>query len=365
MGLLEARTEDAHDLPYIVIVSMMHSAVQANIDALGEEITMKLLAPYMRLNASFCIELFPKWVGHDGKGVERMLSAMNWTLFMSNRSKIMWRRTEEGAIELMIPNCRTGGQYQHMCEWWCDREHVLMCRDNNPDLTVEQVQRLGKGNDRCVWSIRKKHGALELSGLTTDFQDLPPPDTPVDTLDFWAHAGPAQFMTYATTNLIETIDHDKAINILITKAKGAGRELGAFFLNQEGVDGADPSESLLNYIDELMQMEVRETISDGETVQKTITKCPFYGCIPEVCMQIEAMRIGALEVVSPGSVVSFKESRDSDGCRWRLIKQQVKESLIKVEGGSDGMLQALKWRLAKGEIDKTEYQELYDLIMRR
>lgn len=362
MGLLEARTQEKRDLTYVVMVSLMNSAVRANIDALGHDLAFKMFVPYIRLNAKWCVDNFPVMMGRDVKGIDGILAFFIKAFHMSNRAPIRCRLTEDGCINIEIKDCRTGGQFPNMCEWWCDNEQVAICAEINPEIMLTQEQCLSKGDEQCLWSLRGKRNCLEPKGLSADFKEVTLPDTPLEVVDFMSFAGPSEFWACATTNLVETIDRAKATKLLCTKAREAGIDLGTLFLRINGRSESDPAGTLLHYIDDLMHMEGKEMKRSDTLIEKTITKCPFSGCIPEVCLQVEAMRMGALSVVTPGSVVSYEEERGSDACHWRLVKKPLPKSSIKLDDEYNGMLKALKWRLVKGEITEEEFEKMRNMI---
>lgn len=366
MGLLEANNSERRDLAYNLTVSMMHSAVEACIDAEGHSLTFKALNPSIRLNADFCLANSNMFTGRTTQGVEGLLELMNWAMNMANRGKPSYQFTKEGFLKLELPNCRTRGGFPLMCEWWCQHEFALMCEDSNPDLVMSLTRSLPRGDDVCLWNIKRKDGK-SLSMSETENMDLIHTFMSMDELDFWSQAGSAEFMTQATSCLVQMVGEDKALKLLRRRARENGVEFGAYYSRSSPpVKGIDVC-SALDLFDSLLKMEPGETKRTDLSWEKEIKECPFSGFPPEVCAQIEELKRGAIGVLMPDQNWTFDERRVEGGpCIQSLILEEKGHEVHRQKddiGSSQNELSGiLKRRLAKGEISEMEYDRLVEKL---
>lgn len=142
-----------NDLVYSVASLMFNAAMQASVDALGQERTFLALKPYQRHNAKYCLSIAPSIVGVVPSDIENFLTFIHWFLYMPHQGKNRIRIDDNGDIEFEVLGCRQNGAYPWQCQWYCEREIPLMCEESNLDLSMKMERSRARGDDRCSWII--------------------------------------------------------------------------------------------------------------------------------------------------------------------------------------------------------------------
>lgn len=366
MGIMDGSFNDKRNLSYLLTSSMMNSAIQANVDALGHDTTFKLLTPYVKLNARWCVENSPRWISPETSDIKWALSLFNWWSYMPYRGHFKYRATEEGNLELQIENCRSRGAFPLQCEWFCARELPMMWEEIEPDHTMRMEKSMSRGDDHCLWLVRNKHGRIEFPELSSSYKTLATPSTSITFLDDLSRGGPTQFMTYATINLLDTIERDRAMKLLCRRARDVGRDLSCCYLSLDHSTIKDPTMDLLEFIDSLIDIEGRMNFENEGTIEKRINRCPFSGGMPEVCKQVEAIKFGALQIVSPNAAHNFQEEKgDDNSCCWKLKKDKTSRKVdVSSADNMDDQIKLLTNKFIIGEITEEELEKKMNALKR-
>jgi hypothetical protein len=364
MALLEADNSNPKNLAYHLTLSLMDGAVQACIDAEGHSMAFRALVPCIKLNADWCLSNSNMFIGRQPNGIEGFLELMNWTMNMANRGNVSCRPTSEGNLEIENQNCRTRAGFPLMCQWWCQREFPTMCEDSNPDLIMSLDRSLLCGDAVCMWTIKRKDGK-SLRADDIKARDLVHKRRTSETLDFWAQAGPAEFMTLATACLVQSVGREKALSLLTRRARENGRDFGTYCLLSSRPDDPPGVYEALDLFDDLLGMEPGATNKTEMLWEKEIMNCPFCGVSPDLCSQIEESKRGAIGLFLSGREWTFTEKRGEGGpCLISLVIKPDNNRRTNHSEKSDVLTEELKAilkiRLAKGEISELEYDRLIE-----
>jgi hypothetical protein len=333
----------------------MNASIQANVDALGHDTAFSALKGYIGHNAKWCVSSAPAIIKKEPCGIDGLLSLLNFYLYMPHRGQNRFKATEDGAIRFDVIGCRQNGAYPNQCEWFCELEIPMMCKESNPGLVMKFESSLLKGDDHCSWIIRRLD-RQPISDEVTDYQILDTAGFDTLTVDMMACGGPGEFLSMATSNLLDCLDYEKALVLLKRNAKKAGEEFGAYLLRKRQGKVDDPVEAL-QIVDSLMQIEGEFLNEEPSVFQKRVEACPFTDSTPEVCMQIVAFKEGMLSVVSPK--LSLEYHIKSNPCFLRLKKNQIidQDVPVKIDRVSNDPLAVLTLRFARGEITEDELEK--------
>jgi hypothetical protein len=340
----------------------MNSAILACIDAEGYSTAFRLLTPYIKLNADWCLSNSMMFIGREPQGIEGLLEMMNWTMNMSNRGKTTYHTSPEGDLLFENLSCRTKGAFPMMCQWWCDHEFSTMCEDSNPDLKMSLDCSLYRGDAKCQWRVRRKdERRLTTSNIVKT--DLVHQCRTKESLDFWAQAGPAEMMTLSTACLVEDVGKEKALILLTKRARENGAGFGAYYLQSAYQAEHSNFYSALELFNSLMNVKIMTSKITDDSWEVEIGSCPFSGVPIEVCAQIEELKKGALGIVLRDHEWTYTENCGQDGiCRQRLVARPKAGNNEKSDMVQTELKRILKMRLAKGEITLSDYDILLEKL---
>ena len=364
----EVDSSDSRDLAYCLIASLMNGAIRACIDSVGYSNAFKALVPSIRHNADWCLSNSKMLTGHMPQTIEGLLEMMNWTMNMANRGNITYWTTANGELLIENEGCRTCGKLPELCDWWCQYEFSMMCDDSNPDMIMSLERSISKGDDVCLWSIKRKD-KIGLSIKCTKPTVMIYSVNSIDKLDFWAMAGTAEGFAQSTACLVQMVGREKAVQLLTQRAREAGNWFGVYLRSKMEIDSRNKEDtwSILMKINSMLGIEPGIVRRTEKEVEMKVASCPFSGVSPEVCIQIEEFKKEALRVLFPESDWNLRETHIEDGsCS---ISMAMKSSHNNGETHSTNpavfrreLTAVLQMRLAKGEISESEYDRLIEKL---
>ena len=260
MTLSDCDNSEIKNLGYNTMCSLMSGSVQALIDAIGYEEAYKRLEPHIRLNSQFVIARFPPEIGidmNDNEGVARLIL---YLISLSSRGEPSYE-VGKGSATLYQKKCRNNGQFPHMCEWWCRRDMEGVVRDGCRNKVLKQVESVDRGDECCCWKIEPSHSS---NGPDVQLQ-LPNPEFPMERLDFWARAGPAEYWNNASQVMLELVGEERGRRLLCKYAKIQGEAYGVYCQGSIGkemgrdllIRSVDQADAMWDYEGRMVQTDLR------------------------------------------------------------------------------------------------------------
>lgn len=331
---------------------------QAFQDEVGLEQGLAILEPYSKnsgiaINNNW-IKMYPDL--KDMEGAAKIFQLTINYMGIKNRSFI-----NKYGFYCKIIDCpyRSGPQiicYMHM--WQCPR---YMVTHLGLDLDLYLLKKLSADDDICLNVVTdQKDPTVVLTYEPTKEIMVDPLPLPEQQrlLALWA----TDIWEYFMMAYSDLVGPERCLNELKPKFRSSGlndldRLLKQNNRNRENVTVPEVVDLLLS----MYNIEAVVTRNKEGGIEVKVTSCPFSRSRQDMCELLHAYMEGSIHGIDLKCTLHCLEKMTGGTDHCTLIVPSIDR-----DGGSkptmDDVVLQLKMRLAKGEINKTEYEELFSII---
>jgi hypothetical protein len=359
-----------------LLTEFSSNTLQALIDVAGSEKAIELKRPYFYHHGKAGALSIGKRLGVTENDMSDVILAGRFVSWVLRKETHTVGVPTEGFSRSEVSSCPFQDGPAEFCELFDIITAKGFSEEIGPDYEYSCEQMMTRGAPICLTTTRRKPGIRNNPEDADEVISVPQlPEISNEERDYWAIQILAEHWILTTRALMDYENSDRALNLLKVRMKLQGISTGLRFSKMLGMNGNDALAiaSLVDFCNSLFQQEGKVTHSSPARIEKEISQCPFQYAPREICIQFEAFTNGICEAVNPDyEVVHVKAMCKGDSSCIRVIRRRGAEEPAKKEAlepqkespkvSEDDHLRILKIRLAKGEITKREYEELWELL---
>ena len=350
--------EEQAELAFQLLFDWYANALQALVDAAGNEKATELLRPYFKNASIASIYILNETFGL-GAGDSNALNFFHVVIFnfMARVPTMEISVYEKGDIA-KVSNCPfKQGPIVH-CALFCNEGPNMQAETLGIVSTTRLVSSLSQGDSECRWITRfgRNKESEYREDLGVEIANVLNWQFPKEMVDSFCIQYYAEFWVIATRALIDHIGELQATFVLKPYMKHRGISFGlkgsSAFINADS--NLARISSMVDHCGRALQMKGVSSNSDTVLDERTIVECPFKDAPIQVCQQFEAFFNGICEAIDPSYEFVYDRmmTKGDKTCHWTIRKKLESQN----ELPSDDPINALALRLAKGEISLEEFE---------
>jgi hypothetical protein len=243
-----------------------------------------------------------------------------------------------------------------------------VCEYVNPEFEYVWTHHLTNHDGCCRYIVKKKSMKTDLSKLGELEKTIPVLKMSQELRDLLSLMLVAGQMMMCTNASVDAIGSERTVELVAPLARKTGMELGAkLIVETRGINDAPTIRDKLDFLNSALAHRGDPAIVTSSGIEKEIIDCPGKDLVPEMCEHLEELLRGVCEAINPDYEFAYDRmmSKGDHSCHWTVRKKkEVAKEKPKEETPSDDPMKILKMRFAKGEISKSEYEEMRDLLSR-
>ena len=341
---------------------------KALVEESGVADAIAAVKPYKNRNAYILLCMIKKRLQLKGPGIETLTTPLCLAqVGIGGVENVHMEIKEKGAV-CYVENCEYQDAIPEFCVVVSHYFTDLICEALNPDYECIWTHHLTNGDPYDRYVYRKKAGTYwETDDLGKTIKTVPKFEVSKEE--------ERELKDYVLNNVLDAVvegfvdlhGSEKTLEVLGPLAKRIGLEHGKQLAGQNpGMkkDAATIGHLIDMFGQAIMQRGSAEYLSRDE-IRKEVTDCPLQIFTYEVCKLIESLLQGVIHSLNPNLEYAYDSMMTKGGetCRWHVRSKGAKQIIFQdwKSEVADPLI-VLKMRLAKGEIDKEEYEEIRALI---
>ena len=370
---MDSSTDEVHaslrDFMDNALAGLAKQGFKELADRSGVVDAVDAVKPYKNRNAYILLCMLKKRLQLKGKGIETLITPLCCAqVGIGGVENVHSEIRERGAV-CYVDRCTYGDAIPEFCVVISHYTADIICDALNPEYECIWTHHLANGDpyDRYIYRKKAEHYA-NLDDLGKTILTIPKMDVPKKE--------ERELRDYVLNNVLDAVvegfidlhGSEKTLEVLVPMAKRIGLEAGDRLARQNPEMKNDAS-TIGHLIDMLGQSTMQrgsvQHLSEDELC-KEVTDCPFQTFTYEMCKLLEALLQGVVQSLNPDLDFSYDSmmTRGEHVCRWHVRSKDAIPISIQVEHGVADPLAVLRMRLAKGEIDMDEFNEIRALIAR-
>lgn len=350
------------------LLELGKQAFQALVDASGMVDAAAAMKPYKNRNAYILLCMMKKRINLLGTTIDKLITPLALAQATLGGPENVHQEIRERGAECRVDKCPYQDASPEFCVVISHFTSDLMCEAINPDYEVIWTHHLTNGDPYCRYVYRKKNEPnKDTEDLGRIVMTLPPIEMPPHEAVAIRNFILTHWLDAVTEAFVDLHGSEKTISILVPIAKNIGREAGKWLAvdRKEMRRDAATIGHLVDLFGKGITQRGRTHYLSMDELVKEITDCPWQTLPYELCKQIEAIFQGVCESLNPELEYGYDSMipKGDEICRWHMRLSGVAPTIIHQERPETmDPVAMLKMRLARGEIDRTEYEDLMVII---